>query len=163
MTICQSRISPFAEVRRGRCLSASLRGTREIKSQKNQRTPDSILLKAAGVEREKETRTTAEKPQIRGAQWYNQAEAVLRGGGGGNREGAGAYSLFSHITGGGQKHTHLTATPDSLGFMFPQVSAKCLRKRSSVSTAVCVCACVCILVCVCACVFIPSSHVMGVQ
>lgn len=63
------------------------------KNQKQiKRTPDLILLKAGGLK--KETRTTAEKPQIRGAQWYNQAEAVLRGGGGGNREGAGAYSLF---------------------------------------------------------------------
>lgn len=33
-------------------------------------------------------------------------------------------------------------TTDSLGFMFPQVSAKCLRRQSSVSTAVCIRACV---------------------
>lgn len=61
----------------------------------------------------------------------------------------GVCSLFhdwgKHSAGEGKKTT--TKTTDSPGLMFPQVSAKCLRRQSSVSTAVCVCACVCVFFC----------------
>lgn len=168
MTICQSRISPFAEVRRGRCLSASLRGTREIVSKKSKanKKDELILLKAGGVVGKKSR--PAPPPRSHKSVAHSGTtkprlcceEAAV-----GTGKERGHIHFFSHNTGGGQKHTHLTATPDSLGFMFPQVSAKCLRKRSSVSTAVCVYVCVpeCVYVCVCASVFIPSSHAMGVQ
>lgn len=80
------------------------------------------------------------------------SEEAAEGTGGGNR----AYSLFFlPTTEGGQRQRHLAATPDSQGFMFPQVSAKCLPKRSSVSATVCVSLYACV------CSPPPPSHILG--
>lgn len=155
MTICQSRSSPFGEVRRGRCfVRIPPCATGGIKCQEwRAKRKDSRFNSVKSWERRGGVGWVGEKKKgpapIIANPWRTvvqpscaASEEAAEGTGGGNR----AYSLFFlPTTEGGQRQRHLAATPDSQGFMFPQVSAKCLPKRSSVSATVCVSlyACVC--------------------
>lgn len=158
MTICQSRSSPFAEVRRGRCLSASpFRATGGIKSQKwkaNRKDSRSNSVKSRPWRGGGEKKDPHLPSPIRGAQWYNQAEHCAASEEAAEGTGHSHFFFFLHDW-GGQRQQHLTATHDSPGFMFPQVCAKCLPKRSSVSTAVC--GFVYARACTCSCACVSSS------
>lgn len=130
MTICQSWISPFGKVWQKYDIVDffSVRQRDVIVEFKNRIQQGVCPWMAFKNEQEND----ANRNKIRSAEWYNQAVPSLA---------ARRYFHFFASEERRRKRVEEKAgkSIDSLGFMSLQVSAKCLPRQSSVSTAFCVC------------------------